>query len=171
MSNFWTQLSNLFVYGFLPTMTRRRLREKFEEFGTVVDVSMPVDRMGITKHFAFIHFASLSSAQEARSKLHRSVWDGRTLVVRYKDNHDVEESEPQGQSIPLAFELRSPNTPKKMRGIKADPEDENVMPRVVAGRTSEDFMKLSNQEYANVSFITGDCKLFYMKILLILLQK
>jgi RNA recognition motif-containing protein len=130
-------------------MTRRKLRDKFEEFGTISDIKIPLDRLGVSKNFAFIRFTGISNAQEARRKLHRTIWDGRYLIVRYKNMVNEDGSNAQEHTTPLALEPPSPeipSSPKAMREIKADQLDEKVIPKPVYERTSEDFMTLSTHE-------------------------
>lgn len=58
--------STVFVGNLSFSISKDELREVFQKFGEIVDISMPIDReTGRLKGFAFIQFDSVQAAQRA----------------------------------------------------------------------------------------------------------
>jgi RNA recognition motif-containing protein len=58
------------------------IRQVFEDYGTVLRVTVPVDReTGRIRGFAFVDLAESANEDEAIQNLHEAEWMGRTLRV------------------------------------------------------------------------------------------
>lgn len=74
--------SKLFVGNLSYNVTTDQLREKFSEFGTVVDAIVLTDKFsGRSKGFGFVTMNSADEAQAAVSALNEQDWEGRKMLV------------------------------------------------------------------------------------------
>jgi RNA recognition motif-containing protein len=73
----------LFVAGLTRSITNEELRARFEAFGPVTDVFVPLDAdTGDPRGFGFVTMADSKDASRAISKLDGEEIDGRNMVVR-----------------------------------------------------------------------------------------
>jgi RNA recognition motif-containing protein len=76
------QSSKLYVGNLSFKTTADELRAQFEQFGTVADVYIALDRMsGRPRGFAFVTMGSAEEAQAASEKLNGVELDGRQITV------------------------------------------------------------------------------------------
>lgn len=72
--------SKLFVGNLSFESTKEDLVDLFSQFGTVVDVHIPVDRMsGRPRGFAFVEMSSPEEATQALEQVHDTELSGRKL--------------------------------------------------------------------------------------------
>ena len=72
----------IYVGNFAYEMTEQGLREAFEAFGQVQEVSMITDRdTGRPKGFAFVEMPANEEAQAAITGLNGKEFDGRVITV------------------------------------------------------------------------------------------
>jgi len=85
----------LFV-GSLPfRFPSAKLVSMFSPFGKIVDWQIVYDKWGKSRGMAYVEFDSLDSAIEAKTKLHRSPVEDRTIIVDYAQPDPL--STPEGQ--------------------------------------------------------------------------
>jgi len=72
----------LFVGGLPFSTSNERLRELFEEFGTVESASVVTDRdTGRSRGFGFVEMSTVEEAEQAISRLNGKDFEGRRLQV------------------------------------------------------------------------------------------
>ena len=85
-------MKNIFIGNLDVTTTEHQLRELFQSYGTVVTVTIVVDRdAGTPRGFAFVEMADDKEADAAIKALHETVLNDRRLAVneaRPKENQD-----------------------------------------------------------------------------------
>lgn len=108
--------TKLYVANISNETTKQRLKQYFEQYGHVVDVSLPMDRNEPTRHrgFAFVTFAekdvahSIVNANTSTEDTEQSL-DGRDLLVSM--------AFPRGQRVPARFDDTSENEKTKRRTL------------------------------------------------------
>jgi cold-inducible RNA-binding protein len=74
--------AKLFVGNLSYNVTTDQLREKFSEFGTVVDAIVLTDKFsGRSKGFGFVTMGSAEEANAAVAALNEQDFDGRKMLV------------------------------------------------------------------------------------------
>lgn len=74
--------AKLFVGNLSYSVTTDQLREKFAQFGTVVDAIVLTDKFsGRSKGFGFVTMGSAEEAQAAVEALNEQDFDGRKMLV------------------------------------------------------------------------------------------
>jgi RNA recognition motif-containing protein len=75
--------TRLFVANLSFATTVETIRTAFEQYGAVVDLRVPTDRMtGKSRGFAFVTMGTKEAAQAAVTGMDRALLGGRTLRVR-----------------------------------------------------------------------------------------
>lgn len=75
--------NNLFVGNLSYQLTEEELREAFEQFGTVTEARIIMDReTGRSRGFGFVKMSTGDEAQAAMEGLHEQPVGGRNLSVR-----------------------------------------------------------------------------------------
>lgn len=73
---------NIYVGNIARATSESKLREKFEEFGTVESVKLVIDReTGMSKGFAFVEMPNNEEAEKAIESMNGQEFDGRRLTV------------------------------------------------------------------------------------------
>ena len=75
--------SKIFVGGLPYATDNDRLREGFEEFGTVLEATVITDRDGESRGFGFVKFQDANSAEKARQAMDGEEFDGRKINVDF----------------------------------------------------------------------------------------
>ncbi len=74
--------AKMFVGNLSYNVTSDQIREKFAQFGTVVDALVLTDKFsGRSKGFGFVTMSSEQEAQDAIAALNESDWEGRKMLV------------------------------------------------------------------------------------------
>jgi cold-inducible RNA-binding protein len=74
--------AKLFVGNLSYTVTTDQLREKFSQFGTVVDAIVLTDKFsGRSKGFGFVTMSTAEEAEAAVQGLNEQEFDGRKMLV------------------------------------------------------------------------------------------
>lgn len=106
-------MKNIFVGNLDVTTTEHQLRELFQAYGTVVTVTIVVDRdAGTPRGFAFVELADDKEADAAIKALHETVLNGRPLSL-----NEARPKENQDRSLPTkpGDETREPLATRKHR--------------------------------------------------------
>ncbi|KAI1723145.1 RNA recognition motif domain-containing protein [Ditylenchus destructor] len=74
-------MSRLIVKGLPKTFTEAKVRETFEKFGTVTDVSLKYTDDGVFRRFGFVGFESEEYAHEAMEQLNNTVIQSSKIIV------------------------------------------------------------------------------------------
>lgn len=74
--------NKLFVGNLPYSVDEMQLRQMFEPFGELVEVTVIKDRMtGRSKGFGFVTFKNKEDAEKAIKELHEKELDGRKMIV------------------------------------------------------------------------------------------
>lgn len=74
--------AKLFVGNLSYNITSDQLREKFSQFGTVVEAVVMSDKFtGRSKGFGFVTMGSADEANASVAALNETDWDGRNMIV------------------------------------------------------------------------------------------
>lgn len=116
-----------------------RLREEFQQFGTVVEVFLPTERgTQRPRGFGFVTLATREAAENAISRMDQSQLDGRTIRVN--------ESRPKGSS--------GPRGPGGTGGFNASGKDEV---KLYVGNLSFDTEEESVRKLFEQQGVVTDC--------------
>jgi RNA recognition motif-containing protein len=89
--------SKLFVGGLPYAVTSAEVKAHFSQCGTVVSVTIVVDRVaGQPRNFGFVEMSSEAEALVAIAQLNRQTFHGRWLTVRVADPSVPERRVPPG---------------------------------------------------------------------------
>ncbi|PSS23746.1 Glycine-rich RNA-binding protein [Actinidia chinensis var. chinensis] len=81
-SNSTLTTSKLFVSGLSRLTTDDKLREAFSPFGQLLDAKVVMDRVsGRSKGFAFVTYATIEEAEQARKEMNAKFLDGWVIFV------------------------------------------------------------------------------------------
>ncbi|KAJ1963617.1 hypothetical protein GGI12_001949 [Dipsacomyces acuminosporus] len=82
-------MSKVFVGGLSWGINSDGLRQRFEEFGTVEDAIVLLDReTGRSRGFGFVTFTNPEDAQRAIDGTNETEFDGRTIRVNFANERD-----------------------------------------------------------------------------------
>lgn len=74
-------MSRLIVKGLPPQIKEEKVRELFENFGTVTDLSLKHSKEGVFRRFAFIGYENEANARKAIQKLNNTTINSSRLLV------------------------------------------------------------------------------------------
>jgi RNA recognition motif-containing protein len=101
--------SKLYVGNLSFNTSETDLRSAFEQFGTVVDLHVAIDReTGRPRGFAFVTFETEEASKQAIAKLNGTELDGRALTVN--------EARPKGEMGGTSSSGRTYSSPDRKAG-------------------------------------------------------
>lgn len=79
-------MTRLIVKGLPSRITEEKLREIFNKYGTITDISLKYTKDGIFRKFAFVGYENEESSQNAVQKLNSTFIQTSKIVVNFVNN-------------------------------------------------------------------------------------
>lgn len=114
---------SVYIGNLLFDLTASDLQREFEQFGKVLSATIATDGRGLSKGYGYVEFETIEQADAAIAARHQMVFEGRRIVVNYKNQTrtDFFGSNPPSKTLfigNLAFEMSDTDLNKLFREIR-----------------------------------------------------